>query len=61
MCCLRCVIKVKIYDYANHIQKKNNLLFSGVFGGRGRGIQGAGRGQPQDKKPGKPQGIKNQH
>lgn len=24
-------------------------------------MQGAGRGQPQDKKPGKPQGVKNQH
>ncbi|KPP70182.1 Lsm4 protein-like [Scleropages formosus] len=32
----------------------------GVFGGRGRGMSGAGRGQ-QDKKPGKPQGGKNQH
>uniref|UniRef100_A0A667YLY8 U6 snRNA-associated Sm-like protein LSm4 n=1 Tax=Myripristis murdjan TaxID=586833 RepID=A0A667YLY8_9TELE len=34
----------------------------GVFGGRGRGMPGAGRGQQQqDKKPGKPQGMKNQH
>ncbi|KAG1928508.1 putative ATP-dependent RNA helicase DDX49, partial [Pimephales promelas] len=27
----------------------------GVFGGRGRGMPGTGRGQQQDKKPGKPQ------
>lgn len=33
---------------------------AGVFGGRGRGMPGAGRGQ-QEKKPGKPQGVKNQH
>lgn len=35
----------------------------GVFGGRGRGMSGPGRGQQQttDKKPGKPQGMKNQH
>lgn len=33
----------------------------GVFGGRGRGMPGTGRGQQQDKKPGKPQGVKNQH
>ncbi|MED6243155.1 hypothetical protein ILYODFUR_037496 [Ilyodon furcidens] len=36
----------------------------GVFGGRGRGMSGPGRGQqqpPSDKKPGKPQGMKNQH
>ncbi|KAM3876275.1 U6 snRNA-associated Sm-like protein LSm4 [Diretmus argenteus] len=38
----------------------------GVFGGRGRGIPSVGRGQQQqqqqpDKKPGKPQGMKNQH
>ncbi|XP_016091287.1 U6 snRNA-associated Sm-like protein LSm4 isoform X1 [Sinocyclocheilus anshuiensis] len=32
----------------------------GIFGGRGRGMLGTGRGQ-QDKKPGKPQGVKNQH
>uniref|UniRef100_A0A3Q2TFI4 U6 snRNA-associated Sm-like protein LSm4 n=1 Tax=Fundulus heteroclitus TaxID=8078 RepID=A0A3Q2TFI4_FUNHE len=36
---------------------------AGVFGGRGRGMSGPGRGQqqPSDKKPGKPQGMKNQH
>ncbi|XP_034529626.1 U6 snRNA-associated Sm-like protein LSm4 [Notolabrus celidotus] len=35
----------------------------GLFGGRGRGMTGPGRGQQlqQDKKPGKPQGMKNQH
>ncbi|KAJ8383312.1 hypothetical protein AAFF_G00221720 [Aldrovandia affinis] len=32
----------------------------GVFGGRGRGVPGVGRGQPE-KRPGKPQGVKNQH
>lgn len=35
----------------------------GVFGSRGRGLTGPGRGQQQmqDKKSGKPQGMKNQH
>ncbi|KAM8874887.1 U6 snRNA-associated Sm-like protein LSm4 [Spinachia spinachia] len=40
----------------------------GLFGGRGRGMTGPSRGQqqqlqlqPQDKKQGKPQGMKNQH
>ncbi|XP_034386460.1 U6 snRNA-associated Sm-like protein LSm4 isoform X2 [Cyclopterus lumpus] len=40
----------------------------GLFGGRGRGMSGPSRGQqqqlqlqPQDKKTGKPQGMKNQH
>ncbi|XP_048028256.1 U6 snRNA-associated Sm-like protein LSm4 isoform X1 [Megalobrama amblycephala] len=33
----------------------------GIFGGRGRGMTGTGRGQQQDKKPGKPQGVKNQN
>ncbi|KAJ8274019.1 hypothetical protein COCON_G00086440 [Conger conger] len=32
----------------------------GVFGGRGRGVPGGGRGQ-QEKRPGKPPGVKNQH
>ncbi|ROL44087.1 putative ATP-dependent RNA helicase DDX49 [Anabarilius grahami] len=33
----------------------------GIFGGRGRGMTGTGRGQQQEKKPGKPQGVKNQN
>lgn len=44
------------------------ILTIGLFGGRGRGMTGPGRGQQQqqqqpqqDKKPGKPQGMKNQH
>lgn len=37
--------------------------FVGVFGSRGRGMTGPGRGQQQmqEKKSGKPQGMKNQH
>lgn len=46
-----------------------SCIFSvGLFGSRGRGMTGPGRGQQQqqqqqqsDKKPGKPQGMKNQH
>lgn len=38
-----------------------SCVLLGVFGGRGRGIPSTGRGQQQDKKPGKPQGVKNQH
>ncbi|XP_068446015.1 U6 snRNA-associated Sm-like protein LSm4 [Clinocottus analis] len=41
-------------------------LGRGLFGGRGRGMSGPSRGQQQqlqlqDKKPSKPQGMKNQH
>ena len=40
-----------------------SVLCVGLFGGRGRGMPGVGRGQqqPDNKKPGKPQGVKNQH
>lgn len=63
-----------LMEKINELMIPTFLLLSpvcvGLFGGRGRGMSNTGRGQQlqqqqqppqQDKKPGKPQGMKNQH